>query len=116
MQMAGKKVCDYKEKPLVIGHHSLSDVSYFVACGKLKYRLGWTPLHLFFSIFGDIPYSLGQIFVLGSYFASYLSKPKKLDVADYVWNYQIRSLTSHIRGCVQAVSGRVGFMPVMKNG
>ena len=114
--MEGKKVQDYYEAPKYLGTHSSLDVPDSVALGSMYYRLGWTPIHVFHTIFWDIPRSSSQalhcpeinrvlslphlrirnVFLVGSYLLACILRPQKMDTFSFIRTYQTRSQTQHI--------------------
>jgi len=93
-KMFGKNVHTYLEKPVHIGKHKGIDVPYAVDRGRMLYRMGWTPLHVFQSIFENLPESLRNIFMFAAYLANFLLlRPEKMDIASWVRSYQVRRET-----------------------
>jgi hypothetical protein len=92
----GKKAGRLIEEPRVYAGHPF-DVKYFVDRGRLLYLLGWFPLH----VMATMSWNHGKdwykhIFAVGSYFLSFIVKPQKFDVAEFDWNYQVRSEVRHL--------------------
>jgi hypothetical protein len=94
--MAGKKVQGYYEAPKYIGSHSSLDVPQLVSLGFMYYKLGWMPIHVFQKIFWDIPRSVREVFLVGSYLLACILRPKKMDTFSFIRTYQTRSQTRHI--------------------
>jgi len=92
----GKNVGGLLEEPFPSGNRPF-DAKYFVDRGRIMYLLGWVPLHVVMFMFrnnGKEWYK--YIFAVGSYLLSFLVKPPKFDVAEFVWNYQVRSEIRHL--------------------
>ena len=107
----GKKVGKQKIG-LLHKEHPFSP-KYYVERGRILYLLGWTPFH----ILGLMSTSRAlrhkeetwyNIFVIGSYFLSFLVRPPKLDVANFVKDYQVASEVRHLTGLFKRFS-RVRF-------
>ena len=98
----GKKVGEQKIG-LLHKEHAFNP-KYYVERGRMLYLLGWTPFH----ILGIMSSTLARnrvreetcynIFVIGSYFLSFLVRPPKLAIAGFVRDYQIRSEVQHLTG------------------
>jgi len=82
----GFKVDGWKVKP--IHKKRLGTPLKYVERGKKMYRLGYSPFHAIYSF----RYNFRNIFAIFGYFAALLKREKKFDVADFVWNKQVRKL------------------------
>jgi len=92
----GKNVGGLVEEPLISGEHPF-DLRYFVDRGRIMYLLGWSPFHVVaFMLRNSGKEWYKYIFAVGSYSLSFLLRPPKFDVAEFVWNYQARSEISYL--------------------
>jgi hypothetical protein len=91
----GKTWTQYKELPLYAALHSGAETNYYLDKGKLMYILGWTPVHVASNVLWLYGRRWRSIFVVGGYLLSWLKRAEKLDVADFVKAYQVRSETNH---------------------
>lgn len=66
-------------------HHG---IKYFLDRGKAMYRLGYEPLH----VLASFRWASGNIFAVFGYFVALLKCERKFDVADFVWQKQVRKL------------------------
>ena len=93
---AGRNVHSYYEEPIFVSKHYSLDVPYLVDRGKMLFRMGWMPLHVVQTIFYKMPYSLRNVFMVGSYFINLVLRPNKMDIANFVTWYQVRRETRPI--------------------
>jgi hypothetical protein len=105
--MAGKKVRHYYEAPKHIAYHLSLDIPYSIALGRMYYRLGWTPIHVFHKMFWDVPRNIKNTFLVESYLLACILRPKKMDTFSFVRAYQTRSQTRHIAKIFRRVFRRL---------
>jgi hypothetical protein len=97
----GMKVGKLVEEPLPSGLHPFN-ARWFVDRGRMMYLLGWAPFHVVAFALRDKGRTWYKyMFTVGSYFLSFLAKPAKFDVAEFIWNYQIRSEISYLTRLVK---------------
>jgi hypothetical protein len=71
--------------------------NYYMERGRTLYRLGWTPFHVIgIYMTSKLTRKRTAAFVIGSYFLSFLARPPKYDVANFVTGYQVQSEVKHL--------------------
>jgi len=85
----GCKVVKSKVTPVLLREGGRGLTRYFYR-GKAMYKLGYEPFH----VFASCRFRLRYILAIFGYFYALLRREQKFDVADYVWQKQIRKLLS----------------------
>jgi len=84
--MLGLKVDKWHVRP--IHKRRIHSIKEQFMRGILRYRIGYTPIHILLMCRHDIR----RIFGVFGYFYALLKRMPKFDVANYTWNQQIRRL------------------------
>lgn len=86
---AGLKVTKWKVRPILLrksgGSHGCA---YYLHRGKVMYKLGYEPVHVFASILNDKK----NVFAIAGYIRAWFKRETYRDVFPFIRNYQVRRL------------------------